>query len=91
MCVTDVDIQRWVEQTYGFVPHPFWIAHCKELYLLVENAGNPRKPWHECPPEKRLMIREALAHFGFLEEPQPALAAGGRISIDVSLNRHQQK
>jgi len=65
--VTDLDIERWVEQRYGFVPHPFWIAHCKELYrLAVETAGDPRKPWHECPLEKRLIMREAFAHFGLL-------------------------
>jgi hypothetical protein len=65
MLVTDLDIERWVEQQYGFVPHPFWIAHCKELFhLTVEKPANPRKPWQECPPEKRLIIREAFPHFG---------------------------
>jgi len=81
MLVTDVDIQRWVELRDGFVPHPFWIAHCKELYSLgVEKPGDLRKPWHECPPEKRLIIREAFAHFGLLEDEQPAMVAGwGRL------------
>ena len=76
MPVTDLDIERWVEQRYGFVPHPFWIAHCKELYLpAVENPGDPRKLWHECPPEKRLIIREAFAHFGLLEDERALAAA----------------
>jgi hypothetical protein len=78
MQVSDVDIQRWVEQRYGFVPHPYWIAHCKELYLLrVEKAEDFRKPWHECPSEKRLIIVEALTHFGLLEDKEAALATGG--------------
>ena len=45
MSVTDLDIERWVEQRYGFVPHPYWIAHCKELYLLaVEKPEEPMPP-----------------------------------------------
>src|SRR5579884_669106 len=31
--VSDVDIQEWVSKHHGFVPHPSWIAHCRELYL----------------------------------------------------------
>ena len=27
------DIQVWIAKHHGFVPHPFWIAHCVELYL----------------------------------------------------------
>ena len=88
MQVTDLDIQRWVDQRYGFVPHPYWIAHCKELFhLAVEKPEDPRKPWHECPSEKRLIIMEALAHFGLLEDKEAALAMGGgakRIDIVAS-------
>jgi hypothetical protein len=77
MPVTDLDIERWVEQQYDFVPHPSWIAHCKELFhLTVKKPANPRKPWYECPPAKRLIIREAFAHFGLLEDERPALTAG---------------
>lgn len=80
MPATDLDIERWVEQQYGFVPHPFWIADCKQLYLLtaVESEG-PRKPWHECPREKRAPIRQALIHFGLLPDEQRALAAGASV------------
>jgi len=39
MPVTDLDIERWVEQRDGFVPHPFWIAHCTELYVQAVTAG----------------------------------------------------
>jgi hypothetical protein len=65
MYVSDVDIQRWLEQRYGFVPHPFWIQHCKELYLGAEQSLH-RKPWHDCPADMRLTIREAFAHFGLI-------------------------
>jgi hypothetical protein len=75
MSVSDVDIQRWLEQRYGFVPHPFWIQHCKELYLGAEQSPH-RKPWLDCPPDMRLMIREAFAHFGLCAEGQQAQAAG---------------
>ena len=29
---SDLQIEEWVQERYGFVPHPFWIDHCKELY-----------------------------------------------------------
>lgn len=67
--VTDVDIQEWVRQEYGFVPHPFWIRHCQELYLDTASAPTePRPVWHACPPEKRLPIKAALQHFGILRD-----------------------
>ena len=65
--ISDVEIERWVHEHYAFVPHPFWISHCKELYLGDE--GTPklvRKPWHECPLEKRAAIRDAFLHFRIL-------------------------
>jgi len=65
---SDLDIQQWVEQHYGFVPHPFWISHCKELYLDQPLLSAERRPWHECPPDKRLPIKEALQHFGVISE-----------------------
>ena len=66
---SDLDIQQWVEQHYGFVPHPFWITHCKEIFLNQTGLfAARRRPWHECPPDKRLPIKEALQHFGLLPE-----------------------
>ena len=29
--VSDLRIEQWVHQQYGFVPHPFWINHCRQL------------------------------------------------------------
>jgi hypothetical protein len=67
MLADDVEIQRWVEDRYGFVPHPFWINHCKELYGIgVQEPAIHRKAWHECHPEKRLPIREAFAQLRLL-------------------------
>jgi hypothetical protein len=74
MSVSDVDIQRWLEKRYVFVPHPLWIQHCKELYLGAEQSPH-RKRWHDCPPEMRLMIREAFAYFGLGAKGQQAQAA----------------
>ena len=77
MSVTDLELRC------GFVPHPYWIGHCKELYLpTVEILEHPRKPWHECPL-KRLMIREAFVHFGLLEDKEEVLAMVGGLGIDI--------
>jgi hypothetical protein len=65
--VADLDIQEWIQGRYGFVPHPFWISHCRELFLEGP-TGQPRRPWHECPPEKRSAVKEAFRHFGMLAE-----------------------
>jgi len=67
--ISDLEIEQWVQEHYGFVPHPFWINHCKELYLghtvrLKEN----RKSWYECPVDKRPAIRDAFVHFHLLPE-----------------------
>jgi hypothetical protein len=64
--VSDLDIELWVHQVDGFVPHPFWISHCKEIYL--DGDESPRPLRHEYPPGKRPMIRAALSHFGILRE-----------------------
>ena len=67
---TYLEIQRWVEQQFGFIPETCWIAHCKELYgLPVDTAINRRdveraKP---CPPDKRVAIKKAFEHFGMLQ------------------------
>lgn len=65
--VSDLAIEEWVCERYGFVPHPFWISDCRELYLK-EGHAEPFDERHRCPPEKRLMIREAFVHFGLLPE-----------------------
>ena len=65
--VSDLDIQEWVQEHYGFVPHPFWIHHCKELYLHTPSMPAELRPaWHECPADKQLPIKAALQHFGVL-------------------------
>jgi hypothetical protein len=63
-----LDIQEWIAEHHGFVPHPFWIDHCLELYLGSSTTDQPRRPWHECPEDKRIAIKEAFIHFGQLPE-----------------------
>ena len=64
--VNDVDIQEWVSKHHGFVPHPSWIAHCRELYLNVPSIQ--RSAWNECPPDKREAIRQAFVALGLLRD-----------------------
>ncbi len=65
--IADLDIEQWVQERYGFVPHPYWISDCRELFLrTVEANAEARKPWHQCPEDKRERIREAFLHFGLL-------------------------
>lgn len=63
--VGDLEIQEWIYNRYGFVPHPFWISHCRQLYLHGP-AEESRHPWHECPPDKRPAIKAAFLYFGIL-------------------------
>ena len=65
--VGDLAIQEWIHDRYGFVPHPFWIDHCRELYVLGA-SGPTRSPRHECPPDQRPAIKAAFVHFGILPE-----------------------
>jgi hypothetical protein len=77
---SDLAIEQWVRDQYGFVPHPAWISHCKELYLgpTPGSSSEKRLSWHECPPEKRRAIKDAFVHFGLLaailaDEQSPGL------------------
>jgi hypothetical protein len=64
----DLQIEQWVQRQYGFVPHPYWISHCRELYIEgTEPSEQNRRPWHLCPPDKRLVIKEAFLHFGIID------------------------
>ena len=66
---SDLQIEQWVQDQYGFVPHPFWISHCRELYVQgAQPSIECRRPWHECPPEKRAAIKAAFLHFGMLPQ-----------------------
>lgn len=67
--VGDLEIQEWIHRQYGFVPHPYWISHCKELYIDGARLSAESRPaWHECPQDKRLAIKEAFLCFGMLSE-----------------------
>jgi hypothetical protein len=36
--VTNLEIQKWVVRTHGFVPEGPWIEHCKDLAGLMSDA-----------------------------------------------------
>ena len=65
--VDDLEIAEWINKRYGFAPHPYWIRHCKEIFV-PGTEETERLPRHECPLERRTAIREAFAHFGILPE-----------------------
>ena len=66
---SDLEIEEWVREQYGFAPHPFWIDHCKELYIQGgRSSAEPRSPRYVCPIDKRAAIREAFIHFGLLRD-----------------------
>ena len=50
---SDLQIEEWVQERYGFVPR---------------SSVESRAPQHECPHDKRAAIREAFLHFGMLAE-----------------------
>lgn len=63
------EIQKWVEQNFGFTPETCWIAHCKEIHgLPLGEAPNRQSDEraNACPPEKRTAIKKAFQHFGML-------------------------
>jgi len=64
--VSDFDIQHWVSTHHGFVPHPSWIAHCRELYLSAPPVESSARS--HCPPDKRMAIREAFVALGLAPE-----------------------
>jgi hypothetical protein len=62
---TDLEIQKWVEERHGFVPHPGWIEHCRELCGLPAETLYTASP---CPPDKQVAIKQAFRHFGMLPQ-----------------------
>ena len=63
------EIQKWVQQRFGFVPETCWIAHCKEIYgLPLRDVPNRQgeKRVKPCPPQKQAAIKKAFQHFGLL-------------------------
>ena len=62
MRVSNLEIQKWVVRTHGFVPESAWIDHCKELAGLPSSSdaatANP------CPADKRVIVMQALKRLG---------------------------
>lgn len=67
---TDQEIQKWVEDRYGFVPESAWIAHCKRLCgLPVEDfRAYQQSRFSPCPLERQDAIMKAFRHFGVLPD-----------------------
>lgn len=61
---TYADIAREVQRIGGFIPKTCWIAGVKSEFGLTArmapNRIDPRQRKHPCPPEKRLVIVEAM-------------------------------
>ena len=53
--ISDLGIEEWVCEQWGFAPHPFWISDCRKLYLS-DQPGQPLDARYKCPPDKRLAI-----------------------------------
>lgn len=50
---SELQIEEWAQDYFGFVPHLFWIKPCKELYIQGRRSKKEyRRPWHEMSPGK---------------------------------------
>jgi hypothetical protein len=59
--VTNLEIQKWVVRTHGFVPESGWIDHCKQLAGLGQSDAASVNP---CPVEKQALLMQALRRLG---------------------------
>lgn len=63
-------LQDWVKEQYGFVPHKCWIADVKRMEgLRMRKAPNRigDTPVILCPNDKIEPIRSALAYFRMIK------------------------
>jgi hypothetical protein len=62
--VTNLEVQKWVVRTHGFVPESPWIEHCKHIAGLPSDdeaaMANP------CPVDKQTVVMQALRRLGAL-------------------------
>jgi hypothetical protein len=45
--VTDLQIEQWVREHFGFVPHPFWITHCNKPGSRCNPNSGSRHPYRD--------------------------------------------
>jgi hypothetical protein len=63
--VTNLEIQKWVVRTHGFVPESGWIEHCKELAGVGQSSEPAVNPCpNPCPVEKQALLMQALRRLG---------------------------
>ena len=62
--VTNLEVQKWVVRTHGFVPEGPWIEHCKKLAGLT--ADLDAATVNPCPPDKQAPVMQALRRLGAL-------------------------
>lgn len=64
------EIQDWVRDRYGYTVKTCRIAHVKELNGLrprqAPNRYSPNSRVVPCPDRFRLMIEDAMRHFGMI-------------------------
>ena len=64
--VTNLEIQKWVVRTHGFVPERDGIEHCKQLVGLVPQRRSDEVTINPCPTEKQALVMQALKRFGMV-------------------------
>jgi hypothetical protein len=62
--VTNLEIQKWLVRKHSFVPETAWIDACKREWGLVPMHSEDKEG--VCPPEKKLLIRQAFRALGLL-------------------------
>jgi hypothetical protein len=64
------EIQKYVKDTYAFVPKTYWIAHAKEMLSspieVAPNRISLTQRQMTCPTDKLQAIKEAFEHFKML-------------------------
>ena len=64
--VTNLEIQKWVVRSHGFVLERDGIEHCKQLVGLVPQRRSDEVTINPCPTEKQALVMQALKRFGMV-------------------------
>jgi len=68
---TDLEIQRWAQQHFGFYAEAAWIAHCKRLCSLpaADIRTYQQSQFNPCPLVKQAAVIKAFRYFGMIPTP----------------------